>query len=85
MSTTSEAGAPTVELVASQIVAPVLGVATIGPDQDFFDLEATSLHMVQIAARAYQLFDVEVPLPELFDQPTVTGLVWLIERELGQA
>ncbi|HEU4425447.1 MAG TPA: acyl carrier protein [Pilimelia sp.] len=71
---------PTVERV-SQIVAGVLGVATIGPEDDLFDLDTSSLQMVQIVAKSYQVFGVEVPLPDLFDGPTVASLVSLIERE----
>ncbi|HKT06019.1 MAG TPA: phosphopantetheine-binding protein [Rugosimonospora sp.] len=88
MSTTdgvTAAPAPTVEYVAAEIVAPVLGVPGVGRDADFFELEATSLHMVQIVAKVQSLFGIELPLPDLFDEPTVAGLVWLIERELNQA
>jgi acyl carrier protein len=75
---------PTVELVTLEIVQPVLGAASIGPNDDFFDFDATSLHMVQIVARVQEMFGIELPLPELFDEPTVAGLVWLIEQQLGQ-
>jgi acyl carrier protein len=88
MSTTdgiAAAPAPTVDYVAAEIVAPVLGVTSVGPHDDFFDLDATSLHMVQIVGRVQNVFGIELPLPDLFDEPTVSGLVWLIERELGQA
>jgi acyl carrier protein len=74
----------TVEFVTTEIVQPVLGAPGIGPNDDFFDYDATSLHMVQIVARVYEMFGIELPLPELFDEPTVTGLIWLIKNELGQ-
>jgi acyl carrier protein len=76
---------PTAEFVATEIVEPVLGVSGVRPDDDFFDLDATSLHMVQIVARAQSVFGVEVSLPDLFDEPTIAGLAELIRHELDQA
>lgn len=83
--TRGHAPAPTLELVATQVVQPVLGVTAIGANDDFFDYEATSLHMVQMVAKVHQIYGIELPLPELFDEPTLSGLVWLIERELAEA
>ncbi|MGC5052460.1 acyl carrier protein [Micromonospora sp. DT48] len=81
----SQPEAVTVDQVAAEIVSPVLGVPSVAPDEDFFDHDATSLHLVRMAADAYQRYGVELPLPELFDEPTARGLCRLIREELGAA
>jgi acyl carrier protein len=73
---------PTVALITDEVVRPVLDIASIEPDDNFFDLDASSLHLVQIVGRAEYLFGVEVPLFELFDEPTVAGLLRIITDQL---
>lgn len=45
--------------------------AVQGTGDDFFELEASSLHLVQIAAKSNQVYRIELPVPYLFDEPTV--------------
>jgi acyl carrier protein len=52
----------------------VLGVADIGPDDDFFELGGDSLVATDIVARLRRELDVAVPLLTIFDNPTVREL-----------
>ncbi len=66
------------EGVLSEIVSRVLGVPTIEPDTNFFDLGATSLKLVE-AHVAIQRVWPQVDIVELFRQPTIRGLARAIE------
>jgi amino acid adenylation domain-containing protein len=60
----------------------VLRRKPIGVFDDFFDLGGHSLLATQIVARLRALFQVELPLPALFETPTVAGLSETL-RSLG--
>src|SRR6185503_4672765 len=59
----------------------VLGLASVGVDQDFFMLGGTSLHAIEICTRIHRVFGVELPVRSFFETPTIEGQV----RRLGKA
>jgi amino acid adenylation domain-containing protein len=73
-----------VEEVLAGIWAEVLRVERVGVHDNFFELGGHSLLATQLMARVQEIFQTEVPLRRLFDQPTVAGLAALIEEYQGQ-
>ncbi|MFN7141503.1 MAG: non-ribosomal peptide synthetase, partial [Limisphaerales bacterium] len=46
----------------------------IGVDENFFELGGHSLLAIQVMARMRQLFQIEMPLKDIFEAPTIAGL-----------
>jgi len=61
------------EKTIAEIWAGLLGVQPIGVLDDFFELGGHSLLATQLATRLRETFGVELPLPALFEAPTVAG------------
>lgn len=70
------------EATVARIVAGVLKIGTIGPEENFLLLGGHSLLGAQIVARLADRFDVEVSLRDLFDNPTPRGMAQLVTDEL---
>lgn len=71
--------AGTQQLVA-QVFQEVLQVELVGTDENFFDLGAHSLQMVQVHAALSQRIGRPIPLVALFQYPNVRTLSSFIER-----
>ncbi|MDQ6893669.1 MAG: amino acid adenylation domain-containing protein [Acidobacteriota bacterium] len=65
----------------------ILGVETIGPEDDFFAVGGHSLNATQVMAAASLAFGIELPVQMLFEHPTVSALAAAIQerREAGEA
>lgn len=70
---------PTERRIAA-IVAKLLGVERVGVADNFFLLGGNSLLGTQVIAQLRAAFQVEVPLLDLFDHPTVAGLAEVVEQ-----
>jgi amino acid adenylation domain-containing protein len=68
------------ERSVARIVASLLGLKTLGVEENFFYLGGNSLFGTQLIARLREAFNVEVPLLKLFDHPTVADLSAEVER-----
>jgi amino acid adenylation domain-containing protein/FkbM family methyltransferase len=62
-----------VEQALAEILAEVLGLSKIGVHDDFFKFGGHSLLATQVMSRILEKFQVELPLQQLFEQPTVAG------------
>jgi acyl carrier protein len=58
----------------------LLGVSSIGADDNFFELRGDSLLAAQVTSRLYAAFQVKLPLSSVFENPTAAGLAARIER-----
>jgi amino acid adenylation domain-containing protein len=70
---------PTEEILAG-IWARLLKIKQVGIHDDFFALGGHSLLATQLVSRVRNVFQVEVALRQLFDKPTIAGLVTEITR-----
>jgi amino acid adenylation domain-containing protein len=74
-----------VEEILCGIWAGVMGVGRVGVRDDFFALGGHSLRAVQIVARLRDALGVALPLPAVFQAPTVEALATEVERALRGA
>ncbi|WP_066341971.1 type I polyketide synthase [Azohydromonas lata] len=60
----------------------MLGIATVGVDDNLFELGGDSLLAIQILARARKAYEVELHPAAFFKAPTLRGLALLVETRL---
>ncbi|HKP82175.1 MAG TPA: amino acid adenylation domain-containing protein [Pyrinomonadaceae bacterium] len=71
---------PGVEQSLAGLWSDLLGLPQIGIHDNFFDLGGHSLLSTQLISRVRELFKVELPLREVFQQPTIAALAIVIEQ-----
>lgn len=62
------------EIVVAKVWAEVLGLDRVGRDDNFFELGGNSLLGARAVLRLREVLQVDIPLRELFQRPTVSGL-----------
>ena len=66
------------EAALARIWSEVLGLTTIGIDDDFFALGGHSLIAMRIAARIHHALGVRIPVGWIFEHPTIAALAPLV-------
>lgn len=72
------------EIQLARIWEEVLGIESIDRDQNYFDLGGDSSLTVQLFLRIEKLFRVKLPLPVLFEAPTIAELARVLETEISK-
>lgn len=60
-----------IEAQLAAVWSELLGVETVGADENFFELGGHSLLATRVLARVLDMFGVQVPLRTLFEAPTI--------------
>jgi amino acid adenylation domain-containing protein/FkbM family methyltransferase len=71
-----------IEEILAGIWAQVLVIEQVSIYDNFFDIGGHSLLATQVISRVRQSFEVEIPLRQIFETPTVIGLAESIEATL---
>jgi acyl carrier protein len=70
-----EAPSNNIEEVIVDIWKEYLGIEKIGINDSFFELGGNSLLATQIVSRIRKVFQIDIPLKEIFNNPTVKSVV----------
>lgn len=75
-------GKEDVSVKLAEMWQKLLGVESVGPDDDYFVLGGDSILAVQLFCEIEATFGVKMPVASLFDAPTIASLSGMIEREV---
>ena len=70
------------ENALARVWQDVLGLERVGINDNFFNLGGHSLLATQVMSRTRQAFNVEIPLRQFFQTPTISGLARCIEERM---
>jgi NAD(P)-dependent dehydrogenase (short-subunit alcohol dehydrogenase family) len=82
LQTTYIAPASEVERRVVEVWQNLLGIEPVGIHDNFFELGGNSLLGVQLVAQLRNIFQVELPLRSLFEDPTVAGAAMIVEAAM---
>ena len=70
------------EEVLAELFGKVLGLQQVGIHDNFFELGGHSLLATQLAIRARDTFQIDLPLRAFFETPSIAGLAVAVEEAL---
>lgn len=73
-----------IEAALAKIFADVLSIEKVGVDDNFFLLGGHSLSATQVITRLRETLHADVPLPRMFETPTVAGLALAVNEHQDQ-
>jgi acyl transferase domain-containing protein len=73
------------EKIVSEIWQELLGIELVGVHDNFFELGGHSLIATRLISRLREIFRIDIPLPTLFDRPTIREVVDNIAFTWGDA
>jgi acyl carrier protein len=73
-----------VEGKMAQLWCEVLGLEQIGIHENFFELGGHSLMVIQVIARIRKVFEVEIPVRSLFEEPTIERSAKAVEESMAK-
>src|SRR5262249_35355574 len=68
------------EAVILEIVARELGTDRIGIEDNFFEIGGDSIHALRILHVISRVFETELPMVRLLEDPTIAGLAMAVEE-----
>ena len=68
----------------AEIWKELLKVEEVGVEQNFFELGGHSLLVLQVIARIRRMFEVELAVRTVFEEPTMAGLARAVEKAEAQ-
>jgi len=79
--------APTtpIEQTIAMLWQEVLGVDNVGVTSNFFDLGGNSLHLIQVHTKLKEVFGKDVPVMEMFNNPTISFLAMYLNDSHTEA
>ena len=83
MDTQFEPPATPIERELAEIWRDLLGVVTVGRNDDFFELGGQSLIAVRLFTRIRKRYSVDLPLATLFEAPTIAECAAVVAFTLG--
>lgn len=67
-----------IETKLAEIWSEILGVTGVGRNDNFLKIGGHSLKLMSLISRVYQEFEIELPLGEVFNHPTIGSIAELI-------
>ncbi|MDQ1102854.1 type I polyketide synthase [Nocardioides zeae] len=72
------------EATVVEVVAAILGLQKIGVNDNFFELHTDSLMALQLVVQLRERYGIDLPVAQVFENPTAAELCVVVEEEVRQ-